>query len=385
MPFNAGGQVYVGGSYLAQGLGALGQGLAAGIEKAQQAEQDEAADNLIMSHALQTGQITPDQYAQFKGMSRTQKNGIVAGLARTFAMDMQQKQMQALEEQRLAQAQLRQQQAAGLQWTPDEAAKQAARWTGSELIQVGPGKWTVVPYGDAGTATGPPVVQRLKTPEGKPIGFVAVTQPGSKQLQILPEPGARMLEQDEQTGLIGFRDRSGFHPLPESLQTLVQSQRARADKQKQQQQQQQQQTGGIRGILQRAYQSIMGGASPTATPIPLPEVPESDVPTSDETFPDDQGPESAVPDTAPDSTAPAPPAPAAAVPATATPAPSVPATAPATGAAMPMASPTEDSYRARAVQLLRANGRPVTDANVRYIMDMLRASDMGKTQAAAAQ
>src|SRR5256885_1359103 len=109
MPFNSGGQTYQGGSFLAQGIGNLGEGIASGIQQLQQAQQNEAADNVLLSFALQSGQITPQQFAEFKDMPRTKKDGVVAGLARQFTMQQQMDQHKALQAAQQAQAELRQQ------------------------------------------------------------------------------------------------------------------------------------------------------------------------------------------------------------------------------------------------------------------------------------
>jgi hypothetical protein len=97
MPFTVNVGPYQGGAYLYGGLSSLGQGIGSGISEGvkgfQQAQQDEQADNLILGHALATNQITHDDWAKYMDMGRTQKNGVVAGLARNFAMDMQQKQI----------------------------------------------------------------------------------------------------------------------------------------------------------------------------------------------------------------------------------------------------------------------------------------------------
>jgi hypothetical protein len=184
MPFTQQVGGYQGGNFMFQGLSNLGQGIGKGIEQMQEAQQNEAADNL--------------------NGSRTQKNGVVAGLARNFAMDMQQQsmqakqqEMQALVEQRQAAAEQRRQQTAAFNWTPDEAARQTARWTGNELVQTGPGKFQPVPYGDTGGAAGAVTATRLKDEKGRELPFVSVTKPGSNAFQILPDFTGGAIQLDE--------------------------------------------------------------------------------------------------------------------------------------------------------------------------------------------
>ena len=122
MPFNSGGQTYQGGNFLYGGLSNFGANLGEGATKAiadmRKAEEDQSADNLIIEHAKSTGQITPEQYTQFINGSRTQKNGIVAGLARNLATDLAQQEKQARAESLLANTELRRQQVANFNFTP---------------------------------------------------------------------------------------------------------------------------------------------------------------------------------------------------------------------------------------------------------------------------
>jgi hypothetical protein len=221
MGFNAGGQTYQGGSYLYGGLSNLGKGVSGGIADAMQKFDEnrrlESYNDTVVQHALNAGQITHEDFDKYRGMSRTQKTGFAAGIAANFLQDYKQEQLASSREQRLATAEERRQRAAALSWTPDEAAREAARWTNNELIQVGPGRFQPVPYGETAGAEGEPQVRPLTDPStGKAIpGFGIVTKPGSKQFQVVPfATGGVQIEMDPQTGTPFYRDIKGNpHPL----------------------------------------------------------------------------------------------------------------------------------------------------------------------------
>src|SRR5262245_37164570 len=116
MPFTVNVGPYMGGQFLYGGLSTLGQSLGGGIGKAieqyQTNQKQDAYNDLIIQHALQNNLITHDDWQKYMGSSRTQKTGIAAGIAANVTSDIQRKQAAALEEQRLASAQYRTQQAA---------------------------------------------------------------------------------------------------------------------------------------------------------------------------------------------------------------------------------------------------------------------------------
>lgn len=237
MPFTVNVGPYQGGSYLASGLSNLGSGIADAIKEMRQAQQDEAADNLIIQHAMKTGQISPEQYTQFLNGSRTQKNGIVAGLARNFAMDIQQQQLETLKAQRAA-----------LNFTPrvmnfdengnpiypqaepvqpyDIPPAGSTPTPTARFVEVRKGQWEPIKPSEVSGAGGLPVATSLKTDSGEDTGLLSITLPGSKNLQIVPAPDSG-IEYDEETGLYGTRNKSGFKPLDAQSQSIAQEQRNR--------------------------------------------------------------------------------------------------------------------------------------------------------------
>ena len=139
MPFNSGGQTYQGGSYLFSGLSGLGKGIGEAVEKAQEQSKMESWNDSIVQHAYQGGQLDLDQLTKYRQMSHTQKTGYAASLAANFAEDMKWEQLAAVKEERAAQAEQRQatadlrtQQAAAFNWTPNRLAAFKAMFPGAD-------------------------------------------------------------------------------------------------------------------------------------------------------------------------------------------------------------------------------------------------------------
>lgn len=225
MPFNSGGQTYQGGNYLFQGLSGLGEGISKAIENAQNQSKMESYNDSIVQHAYQAGQVDLDQLTKYRQMGHTQKTGFAASLAANFAEDLKREQLaaaresrQGLAEQRSAEAQLRQQQAAAFNWTPDEAAKQAARWAGNELVQTGPGKFTPVAYGGGGqdeVQTDP-----LKV-AGNVIPGIGVNRKTGQYVYFPQDVGGGVkIEVEPRTGVPFYRDLKG-NPKPLTGQQIM--------------------------------------------------------------------------------------------------------------------------------------------------------------------
>lgn len=88
MPFNAGGQTYIGGQLLSQGFQNLGQGIGGGIIQAldEQRKKQQLTDQ-IMLQALQTGQATPEQYLEYSKKNTKGKQDFAMTIAANFADD----------------------------------------------------------------------------------------------------------------------------------------------------------------------------------------------------------------------------------------------------------------------------------------------------------
>src|SRR4029077_8790291 len=86
MPFNAGGQTYIGGQLLAQGLGDFGKGIGGGIMEAleEQRKKQQFTDQ-IMLQALQSGHATPEQYLEYTKKNTKGKQDYAMTIAANFA------------------------------------------------------------------------------------------------------------------------------------------------------------------------------------------------------------------------------------------------------------------------------------------------------------
>jgi hypothetical protein len=146
---------------LFQGLSNIGKDIGSAVQDVQskidEQRKMEAYNDEVVKHALNSGQIALEDYAKYRDMSRTGKTGFAAGLAANFMEDFRKEQLDAMKEQRqassesrLASAELRRQQANAFNFEPAEEMKQLARATNNELVQTGPGKWSVVSYSGSG-------------------------------------------------------------------------------------------------------------------------------------------------------------------------------------------------------------------------------------------
>jgi hypothetical protein len=278
MPFTVNVGPYQGGNFLFQGMNNLGEGIGKGIQQYQQAQQDEAADQILFKYAVQQGALNTDEQASFLNGSRSQKNGIIAGVVRQFALEqakqeMQAKQMQlaAQEEQRRSMADLRAQQAAAFSFAPSDEQKALARATGNEIIQTGPGKWQVVPYGgnDSGQEA---VITDPLTINGKTIPGIGVNRKTGQYVYFGGmQGGGVQIEVDPRTGVPFYRDAKG-NPKPISGPQIMGGQmlpQANAPAQPQAQ------GGGtldnILGMIRSGLVSAhLGAAAPSPTPTPSP-------------------------------------------------------------------------------------------------------------------
>ena len=250
------------------GLSNLGEGAAKAVAEMRKAQEDESADNIIIEHAKQTGQLTPEQYTQFINGSRTQKNGIVAGLARNLAMILaQQKQLADERELALRYRGLNRDIAAQFNWTPDEAAKQAARWTNNELVKTGPGRYTLAPYSGNGqdqVVTDPLVIS------GQTIPGIGVNRKTGQYVYFGGmQGGGLQVELDPKTGTPFYRDAKG-NPKPLSGQQIMAGQMLPS----QIPAPTPQTGGGVSDILNNIFGGVWrntnGGPPPTATVTPTP-------------------------------------------------------------------------------------------------------------------
>ena len=113
----------MGGQLLASGIGKLGEGISGGIstgfEQARKAQEEQSANQLIIDYAIKNNLITPEQHTQYLNGSASTKNGVVAGLTRTLAMDMQRKNAEDQRREQLARTNLLTAQAASKFAGPD--------------------------------------------------------------------------------------------------------------------------------------------------------------------------------------------------------------------------------------------------------------------------
>lgn len=85
MPFT--GDNYSGG--IGRGISGLGEGFARMISENQKAKKEHAGDQAVIDYAVKHQMLTPEEHTKYLNGSRSQKNDIVAGFTRTFAMDIQ--------------------------------------------------------------------------------------------------------------------------------------------------------------------------------------------------------------------------------------------------------------------------------------------------------
>lgn len=106
MPFTVNVGPYVGGQLWAQGLQNAGQNISEGIVKAvaesKKMEEEQGADQVIFNYAKQQGLVTPEIEASYLKGSHSAKTGIIGGLVRQYAMNIQGEQLKSLQEQRQA-------------------------------------------------------------------------------------------------------------------------------------------------------------------------------------------------------------------------------------------------------------------------------------------
>lgn len=222
MPFTVNVGPYQGGNFLMQGLTNAGEGIAKAIQANQEQDKTAAYNDMIVQHALNNGEINLEDFTKYKAMGHSAKTGFAASIAANFVEDLKREQMQGLREQRQAQAELRKQQAAAFGWKPDQSAIDAARWTGNELVQTGPGKFQPVPYGDTtGGDLGNPQIMPFNNPiTGQPVpGFGIVRQPGGKQFQVVQFGSDEPVVQVDENGVPYLKGPKGVK-VPLNVQQL---------------------------------------------------------------------------------------------------------------------------------------------------------------------
>jgi hypothetical protein len=226
MPFTVSPSSYQGGNFLFSGLSSAGQGIGEAIQKAQEQSKLESYNDSIVQHAYQSGQLDLEDLTKYRQMGHTQKTGYAASLAANFAEDMKRQQLAAAQEERAAQAQLRQQQAAAFNFTPPSDAFASAEATGNKLIQTGPGKYTLTPYGGGGqdeVQTDP-----LKV-GGKVIPGIGVNRKTGQYVYFPQDIGGGVkIEVEPRTGVPFYRDLKG-NPKPLTGQQIMSGQMLPAD------------------------------------------------------------------------------------------------------------------------------------------------------------
>lgn len=110
MPYNPG-ISYRGDQYIAQGISSLGQNVGQSIFKIKEdldkAKEDKAADDILFGLAQQQNMLNPEEQARYLSGDTKERNGIIAGTLRKFALNFQQQQLESLQEQRAANADYR--------------------------------------------------------------------------------------------------------------------------------------------------------------------------------------------------------------------------------------------------------------------------------------
>ena len=273
MPFTVNVGPYQGGQFLAQGLGNLGQGIGQGIQEYNKAQQEQAANDMIVDFAVKNNMLPIEERTKYTQGNANVKSGIVAGLARTFAMQQAQQQMQALEEQRKAQAELRRQQAEAFNFVPRAVtlgqsgypfaqavnpAQEIARPGGTQLIETKKGQWEIPSAGE-GALGAPKIIPAVDPVTGERLPFNMVTY--GKTMNVQPDvPKGYFPDPSGQTNQLGTYTGKGgsWVPAPWQQQFLPNLG-----------QQQQQGATGIPGWL---HDLIHGRATPTPTPTPEPNV-----------------------------------------------------------------------------------------------------------------
>jgi hypothetical protein len=241
---------------LFQGLSVAGENIAKAIEEAKKAQDEQAGNQIIIDHALANGRITPEEHTKYLQGSAGQKNSIVAGLARNFAMDIEQQKLNAAKEAQTALSEERSQRAAALNWTPDAAAQQSARWTGNELVPVGPGKYALAPYG--GGSGQDQVVTDPLTISGKAIPGIGVNRKTGQYVYYGGmQGGGVQVQTDPKTNLPYYIDQKGqphFLTTNQVMAGNMMPSNAPAP-------------SATPGFIARQLQSLFGGgASPTPAP-----------------------------------------------------------------------------------------------------------------------
>jgi hypothetical protein len=114
------------GQGVAAGISTLGSAVGGAIQKHEKDLQVDGYNDLIAQQALESGQITPEQYAKYNGMSRPNKTGFVAGINANAVNNWRQQQ-------------------ANIALTGGQAQK-----VGAEAAQVGPLATSQIAQGAAG-------------------------------------------------------------------------------------------------------------------------------------------------------------------------------------------------------------------------------------------
>jgi hypothetical protein len=255
MPFTVSPGSYQGGNFLFAGLSGAGKGVTDALDKLNENRKLDAYNDTVVQHALANGQISQEDYDKYVGSSRTRKTGIVAGIAANFIEDYRRQELAAQEEQRKATSELRAQQAAAFNWAPDEAAKQAARWTNNELVQTGPGKFALAPYGGSGQDQ---VVTDPLTISGQQIPGIGVNRKTGQYVYYGGmQGGGVQVQTDPKTNLPYYVDQKGTPHFLSTQQVMAGNMMPSNSPA----------PSATPGFISRQLQHLFGGgSSPTPTP-----------------------------------------------------------------------------------------------------------------------
>src|SRR5262245_29981154 len=180
MPFTVSPSSYYGPQLIMQGAQNLSEGLVKGMEEWRKAQQEQAGNDIIIDYAMKNNLLSPEEHTKFIQGNSNVKSGIVAGLVRSFALDVQRQQMEGLKEQREAMAETR-------------LAQAEARRRGAEL-------------GGKPIYTEPPVVTTEQDPYGGLFKITKTTQAGAP------------------VGMWGFGGEPHFFPGGRAMEDLGQPQ-----------------------------------------------------------------------------------------------------------------------------------------------------------------
>lgn len=200
MPYDPG-ISYHGDQYIAAGISKLGDVFSGAIDKTEDLRKRAALNDAVVSHALNNGRITQEEYNKYVEAAWGKKEGIANGIMANMHDDWQRQQFEAEEKDKALQRALSLQiaQIAHAGSGPSAAESfvatpemfQQAKDAGGALVQVGKGHYQFV-KGDGGPdAEGKVHIKPAETDSGEAIpGKYVVTKEGSNALNLIDKPVA---------------------------------------------------------------------------------------------------------------------------------------------------------------------------------------------------